>query len=203
MLSLIDPYMVPPGGFKYVQAETNATITAPSMQELLLNVRNHRFANNLPIPLEWKQEIEHKLCETLPPGLCRHVPGTRDIPLPPAHRPLSVVEAITGAKIIGSWLFKGFQKISQAEADARSKICAACPFNQPAEGCTTCASNAMREAVEGVLGKSQTIAHDHLQTCQVCGCNLKVAVWCPKELIEKHKPAEQRQSAPSFCWAAN
>lgn len=201
MLSLIDPYTVPPGGFRYIQKETNATLSAPSMMELLMNVRNHRLANNLPIPLEWKRDVEHSLCEQLPPNFCRHIPGTRDIPLPPAHRPLSVVEAITGAKIIGAWLFKGFAKVSQEEADRRSKICASCPFNQQSDGCTTCSSNAMREAVESVLGKSKTIAHDNLHVCNVCGCTLKVAVWCPIELIQKHKPDKQSEYAPSFCWA--
>lgn len=201
MLSLIDPSTVPPGGFRYVQAETNTTLTAASMTELLMKVRDHRLANNLPIPLEWKQEVEHWLCGQMPVGICRHLAGTRDIPMPPVHRPLSMVEAMTGAKILGSWLFKGFEKVSQAEADSRSKTCAACPFNQAGEGCTTCASNAMREAVESVLGRSRTVAHDSLNVCNVCGCSLKVAVWCPIELIHKHKPAEQREKAPDFCWA--
>jgi hypothetical protein len=199
MLSLIDPTTVPPGGFRYTQAETGATLTAASLPELMVGVRNHRMANALPIPLEWKQHVLTQLCEKMPPGICRHVAGTPDIPLPPAHRPLSVVEALTGAKVLGEWLFRGFNKISQEEADARSKICSACPFNQPAEGCTTCASNAMREAVESVLGRSRTVAHDSIHTCQVCGCTLRVAVWCPSELLSKHQsPNHERK--PDFCW---
>jgi hypothetical protein len=201
MLSLIDPTTVPPGGFRYHQKETATNLQAPSMMELLMKVKEHRLANNLPIPLEWKQEVEHALCELMPVGLCRHLAGSRDIPLGPVHRPLSIVEAISGAKVLGAWLFRGFQKIPQAEADARSRICASCPFNQPGEGCTTCASNAMREAVESVLGSSKTIAHDSLHVCNVCGCSLKVAVWCPSDLIQKHKPADQKEAAPSFCWA--
>ena len=201
MLTLLDPTTVPPGGFRYIQAETRTRLDAPSFPELLVKVRDHRLANNLPIPLEWKAHVSQWLCEQMPPGTCRHVPGTPDIPLPPAHRPLSVVEALTGAKILGAWLFKGFSKISQEEADARSKTCAACPFNQPADGCTTCASNALREAVEGIIGKARTVAHDSIHTCQVCGCTLKLAVWTPLELIQKNKPAEQSQAAPDFCWA--
>lgn len=199
MLSLIDPTTVPPGGFRYLQAETNTTLREASLPELLVKVRDHRLANHLPIPLEWKAHILQWLCEQMPPGICRHVPGTPDIPLPPAHRPLSVVEALSGAKVLGAWLFNGFSKISQEEADARSRICAACPFNQPAEGCTTCASNALREAVEGVIGKARTVAHDSIHTCQVCGCNLRVAVWCPADLIEQHK-SDKQENKPSFCW---
>lgn len=200
MLSLVDPTTVPPGGFRYLQAETKATLSAPSLPELLVKVRDHRLANNLPIPLEWKQEVEHRLCEEMPPAICRHLAGTRDIPLAAAHRPLSIAEAISGAKVLGAWLFRGFTKIPQEEADARSRTCAACPFNQPGEGCTTCASNAMREAVESVLGRARTIAHDALNVCNVCGCSLKIAVWCPVDLIKQHQPAGAGEK-PEWCWA--
>lgn len=200
MLSLVDPSTVPPGGFRYVQPETNTSLSAPSMPELLAKVRDHRLANKLPIPLEWKQEIEGWLCGQMPPGICRHVYGTRDIPLPPAHRPLSVAEAITGAKVLGAWLFGGFSKISQEEADQRSRTCAACPFNMPGDGCTTCASNAMREAVEGVLGRSRTVAHDNLHVCNVCGCSLKVGVWAPLDLLMEHTDPKEMDRAPAFCW---
>lgn len=200
MLSLIDPTTVPPGGFRYVQAETNAKLDAPSLPELLVKVRDHRLGNHLPIPLEWKQDVEHWLCEQMPVGTCRHLVGTRDVPLPPVHRALSMAEAINGAKILGAWLFKGFEKVSQEVADNRSKTCAACPFNQPGDGCTTCAANAMREAVTGVIGNSRSIAHDSIHTCQVCGCNLKVAVFCPSDLLEKHKTASNDERKPDFCW---
>jgi hypothetical protein len=200
MLSLIDPTTVPPGGFRYLQKETNAILSAASLPELLTKVRNHRIANNLPISLEWKMEIEQWLCEQLPSGLCRHLAGTRDIPMSPESRPLTVNESIIGAKILGSWLLKGFSKISQQEADARAKTCAACPFNQPADGCTTCASESIRQAVESVIGNSRTASHDSLHTCRICGCNVKVAVWVPKELMDKHKPQEQISKAPEWCW---
>jgi hypothetical protein len=197
MLSLLDPTTVPPGGFRYLQRETDALLTAPSMSELLTKVRNHRLANNLPLSLDWKLEIENWLCEQLPHGICRHNMA-RDIPLAPGERPMSVAQAINGARVLGAWMFKGFSKVSQAEADARSKTCAACPFNQPAEGCTVCASNIMREAVASVLGNSRTVAHDNLNTCNICGCTLKLAVWCPVELIHKHSPPNK--NAPEWCW---
>jgi hypothetical protein len=200
MLSLIDPSTVPPGGFRYLQKETKTTLSGPSLPELLMKVRDHRLANNLPISLEWKQQVEHDMCEEMPPNVCRHVFGVRDVPLPPAHRPLSIAEVLSGIKTLGAWMFQGFTKISQEEADARSRICAACPHNQEAEGCTVCASNAMREAVESVIGRARTVAHDSLKTCGVCGCQLKLAVWTPIELILKHAPLETSKLAPEWCW---
>lgn len=198
MLSLIDPTTVPPGGFRYVQKETNTTFRAASLPELLISVKNHRIANRLPLPLEWKSEVEEQLCSEMPSGICRHIYSPRDTPIQIADRALSIYEAIAGAKLLGSWLFRGFSKVSQEEADARAKTCAACRFNQPGEGCTTCASNVMREAVTSVLGTSRTADHDSLNVCNVCGCALKVAVWAPMDLIEKYSPNSVQ--APEWCW---
>lgn len=198
MLSLIDPTTVPPGGFRYTQPETKTKLSAPSLPELLVKVRDHRLANNLPIRLEWKQEVEESLCNELPSGFCRHVYSPRDTPLAAADRALSVYEVLAGAKLMGAWLFKGFNKVSQEEADARARICRACHFNQPATGCTTCASNAMREAVTAALGSSRTADHDSLHTCNVCGCTLQVAVWAPQDLIEKF--STKNTQAPEWCW---
>lgn len=198
MLSLIDPTTVPPGGFRYTQPETKTKLTAPSLPELLVKVRDHRLANGLPLRLEWKQEVEQSLCEELPSGVCRHVYSPRDTPLAAADRALSVYEVIAGAKLLGSWLFKGFEKVSQEEANRRGRICRSCPFNQPGEGCTTCASNALREAVTSVLGTSRTDDHESLHTCNVCGCSLRVAVWAPRDLLEKYSP--QNVQAPDWCW---
>jgi hypothetical protein len=199
MLSFIDPTTVPPGGFKYLQKETNTILHSHSFSEVLHKVKTHRLGNNLPMPSEWKSEVENAMCEKMPPGICRHVSNPTDYPVGPMDRRLTITEAINGAKILGAWMLKGFAKVSQQEADGRSKTCAACPFNQQAEGCTTCASNSIREAVEGVLGTSKSEAHDSLHTCQICGCTLKVAVWVPQYLLDKHKkPAAGK---PAWCWA--
>lgn len=200
MLAFVDPTTIPPGGFRYVQAETNTTIQAASLPELFGKVRGHRLANNLPIPVEWKLEIEDKVCSIMPPGVCRHLmrSADRDVVLQQPHRPLQVAELLSGVRVLGSWMWTGFKKVDAEEANRRSKICAACPLNQPGGGCSACASNAMREAVEQILGRSRTIAHDNLQVCHVCGCSLKVAVWVPMELLIKHKPADQNR--PDWCW---
>lgn len=203
MLSLIDPTTVPPGGFRYVQQETKTTLSGPSLPELLVKVRDHRLANNLPISLEWKAQVENWLCDQMPPAVCRHLFGSRDINLAPAHRPLSIVEAISGAKVMGAWMFSGFEKVSQEEADRRARICSACPHNQPGTGCTTCASNALREAVQAVIGTARTVAEDTIHTCQVCGCVLKLAVWTPISLILKHSPITADNNPPSWCWKAS
>lgn len=201
MLSLIDPTTIPPGGLKYIQKETNTTLTAASMPELLDKVRRHRLGNNLPIPNEWKQEIEDSLCQTMPVGICRHtIKPTEDWLLPNAHRPLRMAELLSGARVLGSWMFSGFQKVEQEEADRRSRICAACPFNQEDGGCTICAKAALSEAVQSVIGNVRSVAHDVLKSCTICGCTLKLAVWTPLDLILKNSPQTAQQ--PSWCWKA-
>jgi hypothetical protein len=200
MLAFVDPTTIPPGGFKYLQKETNATIYAASLHEMLGKVRQHRIANNLPIPIEWKLEIENSMCTGMPPGTCRHLNRhpSQDVVLQQPHRPLQMAEMLSGVKVLGSWMWTGFQKVDQDEANRRSSICAACPLNQPSGGCSACASNAMREAVEQILGRSRTVAHDNISVCHICGCSLKVAVWVPIDLLLKHKP--QGEQRPEWCW---
>jgi len=200
MLSLIDPSTVPPGGFRYLQKETKTTLSGPSFPELLMKVRDHRLANNLPISLEWKQQVEHDMCEEMPPNVCRHVFGVRDVALPSANRALSLAEVLSGVKTIGAWMFHGFSKVSQEEADSRAKICASCPYNQPDEGCTACSKHAIGEAIQAVIGTSRTIAHDILNSCAICGCTLRVAVWVPMDLILKHSPPTAENTPPEWCW---
>ena len=67
-LQLINKNEVPNGGFRYAQAETNFTITAPTWNDLVTRVRKHRIANNLPIGLMFEREIENQLANVLPPN---------------------------------------------------------------------------------------------------------------------------------------
>lgn len=158
------------------------------------------MANNLPIPVEWKLEIESEVCSKMPPGICRHLMRSpeQDVVLQQPHRPLQVAEMLSGVKVLGSWMWTGFKKVDIEEANRRATICAACPLNQPSGGCSACAANAMREAVTQILGRDRTVAHDSLNVCHICGCSLKVAVWVPMELLLKHKP--ETADRPAWCW---
>jgi|SRR6185295_2755494 len=66
MKFLINKDEVPNGGFRYRQAETNFLVTAPTWRDLLIRVKQHRVANNLPIGSEFEREVEEQLAGILP-----------------------------------------------------------------------------------------------------------------------------------------
>lgn len=79
---LTDKNQVPPGGFRYKQAETEFTVTAPSWKDLLTRVKAHRMANNLPIGLEFDREVERQLAALLPENFVTPVAPDRTPEVP-------------------------------------------------------------------------------------------------------------------------
>lgn len=194
MQTLLDKGTVPPGGFRYKNAETDAIITAPSIGELFSAVRKHRQSNNLPVPLEMDRQIEDQLCSFMPPGTCHQA-----IAKPLEYiRKLSLDEVVTATKTIGEWLLKGAQRVDKPEAERRAKICAGCPYNQEVSGCTTCAIDRIRTLVAELCGATGVDSESMLHTCHFCGCALKAAVWFPLDILQKH--ARDTELLPDWCW---
>lgn len=81
-LYLTNKDLVPPGGFRYRQAETEFTVTAPSWKDLLSRVKLHRQANNLPIGLEFDREVERQLTALLPENFVTVVAPERSPAVP-------------------------------------------------------------------------------------------------------------------------
>lgn len=81
---------------------------------------------------------------------------------------------------------------------------APCPQNQPAkwwERAKDAIANAIKEAlaVKRALNL-KTPLDDQIGTCEVCGCNLPLAVWVPIQHVKaKTPPAEMAKFEP-FCW---
>ena len=74
--------LVPPGGFRYRQQETDFLVTAPSWKELLTRTKQHRLVNNLPIGLEFEREVERQLADLLPENFVTTVGEKRSAAVP-------------------------------------------------------------------------------------------------------------------------
>lgn len=198
MLRLLDPTTVPPGGFRYLCPETQTWINAPSMGELIAKAEQHRLANKLAIPEEFKAHVEAQLCSFSPPGTCKHEAGVAMS----GPRRLTFQEVVGATMMLGSWFLKGTPKVEQAEAERRATICLSCPMNQNFDGCTTCAERDLREAMVGFMGDSKTPYDAALHSCFACGCTLKAAVWFPLEVLRKTITPEIKAQLPAHCWKA-
>ena len=86
--------------------------------------------------------------------------------------------------------------VPQEEAERRAEICAMCPLNTDAVmGCTGCINYAAE--LFSAIGDKKTRAHSNLRSCEVCGCENKVQVWVPEDVLRQHSG---ELSYPNWCW---
>lgn len=189
--------VVPPGGFKYFQAETKFWITSPTYPDLISRIRKHRASNNLPVGLRFLEEIEDQICQTLPPDWI-----DRDDPVHRARAGFAVdfMNVLSGTGLLVEWFLTGRKKVEQTEADRRANICSSCFYNQPIQGCTSCNDGVLRDVVNKIVGGSVTQYDNHLRACKLCACSLKAKVWLPLELLVKRSSAELQEALPDWCW---
>ena len=95
--------MVPPGGWKYLQRETNALIGGGHWGELLSNIVAHRQANNLPIGAAFEDAVEFDICESLrAEGInwcVEQNKGLGDAAYDALHRVAIIVDSVAGTNI--------------------------------------------------------------------------------------------------------
>lgn len=64
-LLLINTSVVPPGGFRYVQPESQKLISAPNFNQLRSDVIRHRKANTYPIGTDLDAELQDWICRRI------------------------------------------------------------------------------------------------------------------------------------------
>lgn len=96
--------------------------------------------------------------------------------------------------------------VDQAEADRRARVCCEGNEGKPCDANVIPidqskfdekANTYMLESVAG----NESKYNDDLDTCKICSCELKVAVWWkPKILAFSMKAAGYEKKLPAFCW---
>jgi hypothetical protein len=197
MQKVLEQNTVPPGGWRYLQAETRTLIEAPDYHELFRRVRDHRAANNIPLDQFWADKVEHQLCETLPPGLCKEQGNSAEV--------RNIIGRVTwdqvynGTHTFVNWAFRKFGTVDQNLANARGAVCASCYYNVGVSG--TCASCGHLQNLASAFTKGRvTSADSYLKACAVCQCSLRVKVWTPIESIAAGTPETSLPRYPDFCW---
>lgn len=194
MQKLIEKMTVPPGGFRYLQSETRTWIEAPDYYELFRRVKDHRSANNIPLDNFWAEKVEHQLCETLPPGLCKEDPGVfkRNV-----FNRLDWNDVYNGTQAFAAWALKGFGQVDQNLANARGNVCSRCPYNVSISGVCAACGHLQNLAAAFTRGRVSS-ADPFLKACAVCKCSLRVKVWSPVEAISAGTP--NTALYPDWCW---
>lgn len=188
---------VPPGGFRFLQADTGVWIHAPSWVELIAKVKAHRTANSIPIGLEIEREIETQLCSTLPPGHCTYADDAQVRRAEMIARPTwqKYVEAtktlLEVVKVDGG--IASFE-----EATEHSETCVRCSFNQSPEGCTGCNMQELLNLL-ATYSLRKTDNDSRLKGCLICGCALRAKIYVRGGIAAK-VAAKYLDVLPAHCW---
>jgi hypothetical protein len=200
-LNLVDKNTTPPGGYQYYQVESRTRITAPTLEVLADLVRKHRQSNELPgkekSHAEVMDECQEQMCATAPPGICRDPQGAVKM----TGTSLNFQTITRGAETLWDFFFKHGRKIvDPALATERARICGNCFANRKPEGCTSCATNWLRELSEKFVGGAETPHDAVIHSCAFCGCQLRSLIWMPLAVVVDHTPIEELKALPSHCW---
>lgn len=197
MARLTDTRTAPPGGWRYVQPETGADISAMSLPELVERVQQHRrYMRVGSVELsDLIGDIERQLCGKLEPRFCRAEPGEVHEPIVDLPGGLTASRVAAGTIAFVAFLKGGGKIVDKAESGGRAKICRGCPYNRNADGCGAC--NVLYSAIEAGIPKDRR--EPDIRSCAVCGCALKAKVLMPREVLNASIRPGTR--FPAHCWA--
>lgn len=208
MLELIDKQKGPPGLFEFVVPETGYRIKEHTLQELYKKVKLHYAANRIPLPENYQELIEDRICQRLDGNWCRHslrdskTGRIRKSPCRPSLKQI-IKGTISIAEILLAKI-KGKEDqvfVSQEEADQRALICSRCPFNYATSTCSTC--DAMAEVTKQAAkakGTRKTKYDSNLHNCCICGCRTEAIVHIDKEILNACNSEKDMLQYPKWCW---
>ena len=186
---------MPPGGWRYVQMETDFEFSASTLRGLMQKVTAHRQANGIALG-DPRGDIEDFVCAQLPLGSedCEAILDTgdfSDIALK-SHFTMDDVKRFIQAAVaaLGS---RGL--VDQPEAERRAAICASCPLNTSVKGCWRC--KGLAEWLFRLIGARTTAHASRLNQCGVCGCAIKAKIWLPQDVAQQ---VSEGYTFPSWCW---
>ena len=195
-LKVVNMVDVPRGGWRYLVTATNTVIQAGSILELKARVKQHMVANRVEFPKGLDIEIEDCACRNLE-NHAYHWCRERNPETEPVVRERPrwrAVEIARFLKTIWDWgTTSGFAFVSQEEAERRAAICARCPMNTQVSGCLGCTGVA--RLINRIRRDRTTSFDNDLDACNVCGCELKVKVLVPLDVIDN-----SGLDYPDWCW---
>lgn len=107
-------------------------------------------------------------------------------------------------RFLWSWYVGGGKLLDQAIANERAAICVQCHNNKPSHetrgGCSVCnkMGGAVLQSVRAqIIKKNATPSDAKLLTCAICGCDNRITVWIPNQILLK---LEDANAYPDFCF---
>lgn len=194
----------PPDGYRWKCKQTGHRIVAVDKTSWLAAIFKFTSDNAIPLPPDWREQAEHELCLSLPPGFCRYADG--GVPTEQVFDPRNPVEKImAGTRVFLAFVQSGGKLVEPAVAEERGRTCSACIAAVPATGCGSCVG--LSNLVLDIVGKGKTSSDDQLGTkqCAWCGCSALANVHVPVEVSQAGVTDAMLDAARQldWCWKAN
>lgn len=210
MNRLKEPHITPPGGWRFVDPDTQHPYREGyrSIDQLLSHIKTYRAQNKLdPIP-KLRTAVECWLCEQ--PNMQPHCLD--------ASSSRTVGQYLNGARA-GAQLalerassMMGLSKspfTSQKLAEKRAATCVRCKYNVE-NGDHSRTRKYSDEFVAGIVGPRETSQDGELFSCSICSCPLRPKVHIGNRIIqERMNPHERyrfpngapgKDGKPLYCW---
>lgn len=194
-MHLIDSTISPPGGprFKHPDGYVSRGL---NIRDVVRKVAQYRANRSQPLITEGfsrlSDEVETHICASMSPeDQAAHCVNGSATP-----KAIHWTEVKRFLLTMGTWALKGFRQVPQEEASRRAAICSLCPYNVGTSGCGVCKSTL--SALRGSIVKATTPHDSTLQACGVCGCDNKLAVHVPLNILQK--VSNENLEYPDFCW---
>lgn len=180
----------PNGKWRWRDLVTGSYLHSFSSRQLLASVRSF-LAHNGREPMT-DEQIEDCICNQmgLQPPYCD---GTAAVPVMGVTFE-TLTRFFSTAK---NWILGGAEMAPMELVNKRARICANCPRNAPAAGCSSCDEKLGQiTSMDGVLPAGRR-PNDHvaLHNCSQCGCRLNLKVQLPISAY-----ADDTAAYPEWCW---
>ncbi len=196
---------VPYGGLYQLDLPSKGFVgRGTSFNHIRDNIKEWRRANAVPIGLDFENELERELCLKFPQEC-----SDSDPRIPSHEIRISMADAIHGTQVSIRHKLAGSPLVDQETADARAKICSACPFQGQVQfPCGSFPCGEMQNFVKGIIGSKSTKYDSQLKSCKCCHCWNSVSVWVPLDIQQSVLTEKQKDSFRYVlenypnCWKA-
>lgn len=187
MRKLINPRMMPPTGFFYVDPATEFKVETSSLTTLCSKVRSLLKANDLPIAENLEAIVEDFICMNNHPDFSKgEAESSFNVPLTE-----SWIRSSSQEQLI-AWRKSGGEFVDAMEADRRGEVCSHCKLNVRSPICFSCVG--MDTMVDGYFSRHSACDKD-LRVCNAFAVPNKSLIHIKAEAL-----LDTDLTLPESCW---
>jgi hypothetical protein len=214
----LNTHETPPGGWCYRQSATGWSAPTPvgsTYSQTVTLIIQHRLKNPAIVAKHHLSTDPAVVGEELMDfnRLRLGIPKPQPAPMSFSHpssmpgrvaaAAVEIKTAARGTAVLLDWLTSGGQPVAKELAEARAKVCVACPFNVEGTWFTVAPAEIIRSTLSARSDlKLETPYDDQLKSCGICKCLNRLKPHVPLDHILKKTAPDIMASFPENCWIA-